>query len=150
MDRALQQHQPGEALRGTEGEARASVDLTRFTIRPDRRATLVDVACAAASSTEVPQGSDWELLVELEDGDWLQISITRPGTSSDDASAYLDLAEGLLGDEEGVLIACALVGDEGASAPRPEGLPEPSSKIATEASTEKAPAVWGATKGAPS
>jgi hypothetical protein len=149
MDRALQQHQPGEALRGTEGEARASVDLTRFTIGPDRRAELVEPA-RSPLVPELPTGCDWELLVELEDGDWLQISITRPGTSSDDASAYLDLAEGLLGDEEGVLIACALVGDEGASAPRPEGLPEPSSKIATEASTEKAPAVWGATKGAPS
>lgn len=45
------------------------------------------------------------LLVELDDGDWLEISITSPDLPPDDDSPYLDLANGIIREEDGVIVA---------------------------------------------
>ena len=120
MESAPQQCQPAEAPRSAEAEARASVRLTRFRIHPDRRSELVDAACSPALP-EMPTGCCWELLVELEDGDWLLISITGHEQSSDETSAHLELADGIVGDEDGAVLSCALVEHKGAFAPSQEG-----------------------------
>ncbi|MGH9081622.1 MAG: hypothetical protein ACRDYE_16360 [Acidimicrobiales bacterium] len=120
MDNAPEQRQRAEAP-SNEAGAWASVHLTRFTIHPERRAELVDRAPSRASSAAGHLRSDWQLLVELEDGDWLDISITSPGQGSDDASGYLDLADGILGDEDGEIVGCALVQTIASASARREG-----------------------------
>jgi hypothetical protein len=122
MDGAPQQGQLADALPDeTEAEAGASVHLTRFTIHPDRRAELVEAATSPVSSTEVRVGSHWKLLVALEDGDWLEISIKGAECSSDDASSYLDLADGIVGDEDGTIVHCARSDTSAPTSPRYEG-----------------------------
>lgn len=110
MDSVPEQRQLAGALPDeTEAGARGQVRLIRFTIHPERRGELVDAAPSPVSSGGMLLGSGWRLLVELEDGDWLDVSITGSGRGSDDGSAYLDLADGILGDEEGVVVGCARV-----------------------------------------
>jgi hypothetical protein len=139
MERVPQQHQLADTLRDeAETEVRASVHLTRFTIPPERRAELVEATWSPASSTEVPSGSNWKLLVELEDGDWLEIAITSAGQSSDDTSPCLDLAEGIVGDEDGAVVGCARV-DGFPCAPSHEGLLGQSPEISSEPSSGATP-----------
>jgi len=111
---SLQNHQPLDARPDEdETKALASVHLTRFTIHPERRRELIDAARSHVSSSgEGPSESDWELLVELEDGDWLQISVTNSRQSVNESSAYLDLTESILGDEDGWLV-CSVGPDRG-------------------------------------
>ena len=80
-----------------------TVHLTRFTIRPDRRSELVVSAQSAGSASAAPW-PDGTLLVELDDGDWLAVSITS-GEHAVEELGSVDLAEGIAGDESGVIVA---------------------------------------------
>ena len=84
--------------------ALGSVHLTRFTVHSHQLSELVRAgriaALAASDST-----STIRLLVELDDGDWLDISITGPNNPPDEDFPYLELADGIVGDEDGAIIA---------------------------------------------
>lgn len=104
-----------------DGSAR-SVQLTRFAIHPDRRSELLSVA-HAKGCPPAPISPNGTLLVELEDGDWLAISISAREMPVEDF-AYLDLAEGILGDEAGVLVAVAPCEPGNLDAPGRDDCPE--------------------------
>lgn len=65
------------------------------------------MARAAASTPGVAKATECTLLVALDDGDWLEIVITpgRDGPITD--AAYLTMADGIVGDEDGTIIALA-------------------------------------------
>lgn len=96
---------PGSLPDGAE--AARFVRLTRFTVPPDQQADLVDAARAVTPSPAMAQVTECTLLVALDDGDWLEILITtdRDGPTSD--AAYLNLAQGIVGDEDGTIITVA-------------------------------------------
>lgn len=84
------------------------VHLTRFRVGSDQRPDVVRVARSTASRARLADGVVWQLLVELEDGDWLDISITGPGVVEAEDAAYLTLAEGIVGEESGTVVAIAV------------------------------------------
>jgi hypothetical protein len=103
-----------EVVAGASGHLGASqfVHVTRFTVPPGRRAELIEAANSFASSTVVPlERAEYRLLVELEDGAWLNISIANTHPQAVEEPTYLDLAEGILGDEEGVVVATSPIGN---------------------------------------
>jgi hypothetical protein len=77
------------------------VRLTRFTIHSDRRADLLQAAQTTAGGCTGPPR---RLLIELDNGDWLDINITDTATPPDDFP-YLHLAHGIVGDEDGTIHA---------------------------------------------
>jgi hypothetical protein len=88
-------------------EAAGFVRLTRFTIPPDQRAELVNAAVAMASAPSMAKVTECALLVALDDGDWLEILITTGRGKPIIDAAYLNLAQGIVGDEDGTIVALA-------------------------------------------
>jgi hypothetical protein len=90
-----------------ETEATGFLRLTRFTVPPDRRPELVDAVRAMTPVRAMAKVAECTLLVALDDGPWLEILLTtdHDGLASD--AAYLNLAQGIVGDEDGTIIAVA-------------------------------------------
>ena len=83
------------------------VHLTRFTVPPDRRSELIRAGRAGAPPGARPEGSTRRLLIELDNGDLLYVSVTSPHLPADDNFPYLDFAGGIVGEEDGVIVAAS-------------------------------------------
>jgi hypothetical protein len=97
---------------GRWGRSRGIRRLTPLTVPYDRRAEPVGAARARAAAPAIAKATERTLLLTLDDGDWLDVLITtgRDGLVTD--TAYLTMADRIVGDEAETIIVLAGVGNE--------------------------------------